>query len=94
MEELEDRRARLRDGEDGADRDRDNGQREHERTALNERAAGRRLADPAQDTALEVGLPRPLQARAQVAQCELELRHMPPPQSARAAARARATAWT
>src|SRR4029453_14816512 len=94
MEELEDRAAGLRHGEERTCGHRQYGERDHEGAARNEAPANGGLADPAQDALLEFGLDGPVKTPAQVAQSKLELRHTTPPPSARAGARARATAWT
>lgn len=95
MEELEDRGARLGHGEDGADDDGEDRERDHESAARDRAPTDRsRFADPAQDALLQLGLRRPVEVGAEVAQGELEVRHTPPLPFAHAGARGRARAST
>src|SRR5262245_18932939 len=94
VEELEDCRARLRNGEDRSHRNGENRERDQEHAARYEPRVRRGLSDPAEDALLQVRLGRLVEAGAEIAQGELELRHTTPPPCARAGARARARAWT
>src|SRR5262249_27701685 len=94
VEELEDRGTCLGDGENSRDDGREDSHRDDERSSGDGAPAhGRRLADSPEDGLIQLRLRRPLEAGAEIAQGELELRHTPPPPFARAGARARARAW-